>query len=181
MQRYLYLVITTATLSLFPPLSPLTAQPHCFMRGSNGQTIDLGSLCGNSVSPPTETNRKKVIQIPIKRRLNGIPTIDVTFNGDKTFEMLFDTGASMITITTEMADAIGVKPERSAYSQTAGGVVPVGLGMVETVSAQGLTLKNVPVSINPSHSLTLGLLGQTFFREYDLTIKEKVIELHPRP
>jgi aspartyl protease family protein len=179
MYRYLSLLLLATGFQLFSVVVPINAQSSCFMQGHNGQSIDLGELCGNT-SPSATQTRENVIQLPIKRRLNGIPTVDITFNDDKTFEMLFDTGASGITITTNMAEAIGIKPERSAYSQTAGGVVPVGLGKARTVSAGGLELKDIAVSINPSHSLNLGLLGQSFFGSYDVTIKEKVIELRLR-
>ncbi len=179
MYRYLPLLLLATGFHLSLSISPHSAQSSCFMQGHNGQSIDLGELCG-SRSPAATRTRGNIIQLPIKRRLNGIPTVDITFNGDKTFEMLFDTGASGITITTNMAEAIGIKPERSAYSQTAGGVVPVGLGSAKTVSAGGLELKDIPVSINPSHSINLGLLGQSFFAGYDVTIKEEVIELHLR-
>ncbi|MGK7931008.1 MAG: TIGR02281 family clan AA aspartic protease [Microcystaceae cyanobacterium] len=179
MDRYLSLLLLATGFNLSVVVFPLYAQSSCFIQGHNGQNIDLGELCGNT-SPSVTRTRGDVIQLPIKRHLNGIPTVDVIFNGDKTFEMLFDTGASGITITTSMAEAIGITSEKTAYSQTAGGVVPVGLGRARSVSAGGLVKKNLPVSINPSHSLNLGLLGQSFFGNYDVTIKEKVIELRLR-
>ncbi|MGK7946938.1 MAG: TIGR02281 family clan AA aspartic protease [Microcystaceae cyanobacterium] len=181
MYRHLSLLLLATSFQLSVVIYPLNAQSGCFMQGQNGQTIDLGGLCGNTTPSATPTrSRGNMIQLPIKRRVSGIPTVDITFNGNKTFEMLFDTGASGITITPSMAEAMNVKPERTSYAQTAGGVVPIALGRVQSVSAGGLVIKDIPVSINPSHSLDLGLLGQSFFGSYDVTIKEKVIELRRR-
>ncbi len=177
----LCILLSTTGLILFSPFFPLHAQSNCYMQGSNGQSIDLGGLCHGNSSPSTSaSSNKNVVQIPIKRRVSGIPTVDITFNGKQTFEMLFDTGASGIMITTDMAESIGVKTQKTAYSQTAGGVVPIGIGQVNSAASGKFVVRNLPVSINPSHPMSLGLLGQTFYQNYDVTIKEKVIELRPR-
>jgi aspartyl protease family protein len=43
-----------------------------------------------------------VLRIPIKRRAAKTPIIDVKFNGNQVFEMVFDTGASGILIKKSM-------------------------------------------------------------------------------
>lgn len=161
---------------------PTLAQSNCYIQHSNGQHIDLGALCGNAPNSPT-VSRSKVVIIPIKRRLSGIPSVDVTFStpkGKKTFEMLFDTGASGITVTGDMANAMGLVPEKSSYSSTAGGVVQIGLSRIASVEVGGLVAKNLPVAINPAMPLQLGLLGQDFYQNYDVTIKQDTIELRHR-
>ncbi|ACB51070.1 hypothetical protein cce_1720 [Crocosphaera subtropica ATCC 51142] len=159
---------------------PTQAQQSCFLQGANGQNIDLGHLCGggSNSSQPSASPKTGVFTVPIKRRDSGIPVVDVTFNGRHTFEMLFDTGASGITISTGMAEAMGIKAQAGAFSQTAGGVVPIGLSTVSSVKAGELTSSNLQVAINPS--LPIGLLGQTFYGHYDVVIKEDRIELRTR-
>ncbi|WP_107669873.1 TIGR02281 family clan AA aspartic protease [Cyanothece sp. BG0011] len=158
---------------------PTQAQQSCFLQGANGQNIDLGHLCGGGgSSKPSVSPQTGVFTVPIKRRHSGIPVVDVTFNGQHTFEMLFDTGASGITISTDMADAMGLKPQAGAFSQTAGGVVPIGLSTVSSVKAGELSSSNLQVAINPS--LPIGLLGQNFYGHYDVVIKETTIELRTR-
>ncbi len=155
------------------------AQQSCFLQGANGQNIDLGHLCGGSGSSrPSASPKAGVFTVPIKRRDSGIPVVDVTFNGRHTFEMLFDTGASGITISTDMADSMGLKAQGGAFSQTAGGVVPIGLSTVSSVKAGELTSSNLQVAINPT--LPIGLLGQTFYGHYDVVIKQDIIELRTR-
>lgn len=175
-------VLTTvivAGITFIPNLPQTQAQQSCFLEGSNGQNIDLGHLCGgDNPSPSTASPHQGVFMVPIKRRHSGIPVVDVTFNGQHTFEMLFDTGASGITISKEMAAKMGLKPDRGAYSQTAGGVVPIGIGTVASVKAGELVASNIDVAINPT--LPVGLLGQTFYGHYDVTIKQDTIELRAR-
>ncbi len=162
-------------------LVPTQAQQSCFLQGANGQNIDLGHLCGggsSNTSQPSASQKTGVFSLPIKRRDFGIPVVDVTFNGQHTFEMLFDTGASGITISTDMAEAMGLEAEGEAFSQTAGGVVPIGLSTVSSVKAGELSSSNLQVAINPS--LPIGLLGQTFYGHYDVVIKQDTIELRTR-
>ena len=48
------------------------------------------------------------------RRTNGVYEVDVTFNGKVTVPMVFDTGASLTTISSELAAQIGLKPSPSS-------------------------------------------------------------------
>lgn len=144
----------------------------CYVEDSNGNVIDLGHLCGIGNSKPS------VIQVPIKRRLSGIPVVEVQFNGNRTFEMLFDTGASGIAITPPMAQALNVASEGVVITSTAGGKVEVPRGRVNSVAVGGLEVTNPEVTIN--QYLDMGLLGQGFFGVYDVTIKENVIEFRHR-
>lgn len=163
-----------------PLPAKISAQSICFMQGANGQQIDLGSLCRHGSSPSQATSTAAgVFQVPIKRRVSGIPTVDVTFAGKQTFEMLFDTGASHITITPNMAEAIGVKKERAGLTDTAGGLVKTYSGRISSVQVGNLAVKNVEISVNPALGM-MGLLGQNFFHDHDITIKQKVIEFRPR-
>ena len=181
MKQFISSTIIVTGMVLGSSLLPTQAQQSCFLEGANGQHIDLGHLCGNgssNTSQPNASGKTGVFTVPIKRRDSGIPVVDVTFNGKHTFEMLFDTGASGITVSTDMAQAIGLKSEREAFSQTAGGVVAIGLTTVSSVKAGELTSSNLQVAINPS--LPIGLLGQTFYGHYDVMIKEDTIELRTR-
>jgi predicted aspartyl protease len=144
----------------------------CYLEDSNGNVIDLSHLCGSGSSTPS------VIQVPIKRRLSGIPVVDVQFNGNRRFEMLFDTGASGIAITPPMAQVLNVAPEGIVITSTAGGKVEVPRGRVNSVAVGGIEVTNPEVTIN--QYLDIGLLGQGFFGVYDVTIKENVIELRYR-
>ncbi len=178
--KILGVAVVTGSMTTLTPLSPaLQAQQTCFLQGANGQHVDLGYLCGDSKPSQPSAVPAGVFQVPIKRREAGIPVVEVTFNGKHTFEMMFDTGASGITITQKMAKTIGVKPERGGFSSTAGGTIPIEFGRVSTVKVGALVSKNLEVSINPALP-DIGLLGQSFYGHYDITIKQKAIELRAR-
>jgi aspartyl protease family protein len=161
----------------------------CFMLDSDGNSVDLGYLCQNSnsqkrraIAKPNRTQsiRKSGIHVvPIKGRRFGIPVIDVKFNDKYTFEMMLDTGASSVVITEKMAEILRVNhtetvlvstPSNNSFKMPAGYVYSVGVGE--------LTRKNTYVITSPT--MDMGLLGQSFFSQYDLTIKSNVVEFKER-
>jgi predicted aspartyl protease len=177
MQKALSPFILILGVNLIPFPAEAQEQPGCFMRGANGQPIDLGHLCRNNSSTSTVAT-SGIFQVPIKRREGGIPVIEVMFNGKQHFEMLLDTGATATVINPQMAQALAVKVEGTIPIGTAGGVVQAGVGRVVSAQAGGVTIKNLAVVI--SSSLPMGLLGQNFFGNHDVTIKANVIEFRIR-
>lgn len=155
----------------------------CFMRTTSGKIVNLTtSVCRlypEEAIAPTGGNKADVYTIPIKRREANIPVIDVTFNGKQTFEMLLDTGASGTVITPEIAEALQIKTTGTTKADTPSQQdVEFALGTIKSIQAGGLIAQDVDVAIAPA--LDIGLLGQDFFSGYDITIKEKVIELKIR-
>jgi len=171
---------------------PVQAQSgnSCYMLDDNSKAIDLGYLCqkSNSASysrPTINTPREnRVIKkpgvyiIPIKYRSFGVPVVDVKFNQKYTFEMLLDTGASGIAITQKMAQKLRVNYTGSQRVSTASNIIVVPTGHVYSVEVGGLTKKSAMVSTLPSSDI--GLLGQSFFGNYDITIESDVVELRKR-
>ncbi|ABG51533.1 conserved hypothetical protein [Trichodesmium erythraeum IMS101] len=160
--------------------------PGCFMVDELGNKKDLTtSVCGLlqeelpgevSTSSPTAG----IYQIPIKGRQGGTLLIDVTFNGNQTYPMVLDTGASDTIITQEMAKTLKVIPyTQETYSIADGSSVEMGVGLVRSISAGGLTFNEFNVSIAPPNK-KIGLLGQSFFGNYDMTIKADIVELRRR-
>ena len=167
------------------------ADSSCFMLDANGNSIDLGHLCQNSSSTRnshstiqntperTQSINNGVHIIPIKYRRSGIPVIDVKFNDRYTFEMMLDTGASGVVITQAMAKKLRVHhtetvlvstPSSNSFKMPAGYVHSLGVGK--------LTQENTYVIT--SLTMDMGLLGQSFFSRYDLTIKRDVVEFRER-
>ena len=166
----------------------------CFMLDANGNQMNLGYLCQNSApkqnrlgdrvdyyptSPEPSDREKGVYTVPIKSRRAGIPVIDVNFNDRYVFEMMLDTGASEIVITQQMAKKLRVHhhknvlvstPSNSRVTMSSGYVYSVGVGEL---------YKNNPLVIT-APSMDMGLLGQSFFSGYDMTIKSDVIEFRER-
>jgi len=167
----------------------------CFMITSQGRRINLDSLCGSSdrtenrstpVGSQSSSNasRAKIdingtIKIPIKRRLKNIPIVDVTFNGDRVYEMMFDTGASHTLITAEMARSLNATPYNSAeFSIADGSTVKFPVGEVKSIEISSLKIQVMPVAIAVKSDI--GLLGNDFFGQFDIKIGRSEIELSPR-
>jgi aspartyl protease family protein len=165
------------TLGLIVVTIPSVAKANdpglCFMVTSSGKKINLGQLC--QVTQPNET----VLRIPIKRRQAKTPIIDVNFNGNQFFEMVFDTGASGILITQEMAKALKIKSAGTIKVSIAdGSIIELQTGTIPSVGVGSLVVNNPKVAVAPKAQI--GLLGQAFFENYDIKILDKYIEFHQR-
>ncbi len=166
--------------------SPSNSQ-ECYGRiyGSDGRPIDIGSLCGGGQNSGNfyQNNPDRssgVFRARIIRRLSGVPVVAVKFNGQQSYPMLLDTGASYTVITPQMARALGVKEQGSIPVSTASeSVVHFGTGYVGSVEVGGFMSRNLYVAI-ASDQLAIGLLGQNFFGNYDVTIRKDYVEFHPR-
>lgn len=163
----------------------------CFMINSRGQRINLSNLCGGGDSKtnqplPLTPNPSNVtaepngiIKIRIKRFTNKIPTIDVVFNGNRTYEMIFDTGASHTLITKDMAQALNVVVYNYAdFNIADGSNVRFGVGEVKSIELGSFKMQIVPVVI--AEKSNIGLLGNDFFGRFDIKIGKSEIELIPR-
>ena len=154
--------------------------PECLVEAPRGVgNVDLNRLCRIEPPPKNSSITQGSFLIPIKRRVGGIPIVEVVFNGVHRYEMLFDTGASSVVLTDNMAQVMGVKREHSVAANTAGGPAKAYLGQVKSAQAGNLKLNNLVVGISPQLAGGLGLLGQNFFRGYDVIIRKNQIELHP--
>lgn len=135
-----------------------------------------GSNPAPAARPPAN---QKVFQARIKRRAGGTPVIDVLFNGNRTFEMIVDTGASGTLITQRMASALGVRPVRTIKAGIAdGSIVEFPIGRVQSIGVGGAQVRNVEVAI--ARQMEIGLLGHDFFGNYDVKIKRDVVEFYTR-
>jgi len=156
------------------PINQVNAQDSdCFMINSKGRRIDLTGLCNGSGS------QNETVRIPIKRRMRGIPIVEVTFNGNRIYEMMLDTGASRTLITAEMAQTLNVVPDSSEEFDIAdGSKVSFPIGKVKSISLGSLKVQMMPVPI--ATKANMGLLGHDFFGNLDIKIGQNMIELSPR-
>jgi predicted aspartyl protease len=166
-------VIPTVMVLVFPHRTIADDPGGCFMVTSSGKTVSLGSLCGITALD------NGVFRIPIKRRFGKTPVIEVMFNGNKTFEMILDTGASGTVITQNMASDLKLKATGTMQAQIAdGSQVQFLTGQVKSIAVGGAIVNNVEVAIAPKAGI--GLLGHDFFDSYDVRILQKVVEFHRR-
>lgn len=174
----------------------------CFMVDAAGKTISLGALCGYSAPEPKASRVEPsanggnageggelvnpaagsatgVVQVPIVRRSGRTPVIAVTFNGQGTYEMILDTGASGTLITARMAEELGVEPNGIVEAEIADGSrVEFLTAEVQSIAVSDARVDNVNVAI--AMDTDIGLLGHDFFGDFDISIRESVVEFSRR-
>ncbi|MEM8830887.1 MAG: retropepsin-like aspartic protease [Cyanobacteria bacterium P01_G01_bin.19] len=200
MKKLVQLLFLAAVFNVIAIAVEAQESSTCFMLDAEGNSINLGSLCQGSQSsgssyypsptptypqqnynyqpPQTYSTERGVYVIPIKSRVSGVPVIDVTFNDKHTFEMLLDTGASGIYITQHMASKLNINYTRTELISTASDRISVPSGLVYSVGVGEIIQKNTRVSTLPT--MDMGLLGQSFFGNFDMTIKSDTIEFRER-
>lgn len=146
------------------------------------QTGYRGSARPSSL-PPSQSAVLPTGQVPIKRRQNGIAIIDVNFNGRTSFEMMVDSGASMTIITRPMAKALGITPDqvvdRLTFA-TANGYTKMPIVYVKSIEIGGLQRSQLRVGVG-GPDMKLGLLGQDFLKQYDVSLmRDRIVFRQPQ-
>ncbi len=121
---------------------------------------------------------KRRVRVPIVRRLHGTPVVQVTFNGNQTYEMILDTGASRTLVTRQMANNLEIAiTDRMIAATASAAKVVFDIGQVRTMTVGSVTLNDAQVSIGDA--VGIGLLGNDFLAGYDVIIRsgEGVVEL----
>lgn len=132
-----------------------------------------------STPPPSpnacsDTN-PEFFSVPIKDHQGRIPVVEVNFNDVQKFEMLFDTGASSTLITGGMATRLKLVPSGAGQAEIAdGSVVVVPIAKVKSMEIDGHIMRDLPVAV--SSAMKIGLLGQDFYKGYEVKITDTAIE-----
>lgn len=140
-------------------------------RGSTPSVSQRKGTCLVDTSP-------KSFGVPIIGRKNNIPIVEVAFNDQYKFPMMFDTGASGTLITRSMAMKMRLMPAGFTQGKIAdGSVATFAIAFVKSQRIGGRIKRYMEVAVAPPR-LEMGLLGQDFFEGYNYTIRENVIEFH---
>ena len=159
------------------PRSTWAADDACYMVTSSGKRVSLGKLCQGA--SPSRTQPRTFFEARIKRQQGGTPVIDVVFNGNRTYEMLVDTGATKTLITRTMAQSLNIPVIGAGrFTMADGRMIVMPVGRLNSLSVDGAVIRNVDVAIAGDYAE--GLLGSDFLGNYDIKIKRNVIEFYPR-
>ncbi|WP_028741162.1 TIGR02281 family clan AA aspartic protease [Rhizobium leguminosarum] len=126
-----------------------------------GNRLLAGLVPGRAVVVMTSEGGQEII---LHKLLNGHFQADVAVNG-QTVEMLVDTGASMVALSREDAERIGIDLSRLTYSMTImtangrGRAAPVTL---DQVAIGPIIRNNVAASVSEHGRLDQSLLGMSF-------------------
>ncbi len=105
------------------------------------------------------------------RRQGGVYEVDVTFNGKTTVPLIFDTGASLTTISADLAARIGLTPQPSDQEielhVADGSVVKAHMTTIPSMRVGKFTINNVACAVMPATKVDAPLLlGQSFHRHF---------------
>ncbi|WP_076349946.1 retropepsin-like aspartic protease family protein [Paludisphaera borealis] len=106
------------------------------------------------------------------RREGGVFVVDAMLNGKLAVPMIYDTGASEVVISSELADELGMKPKDTdpvvKHRIADGSVVEARKMTLPSVRVGKVTVKNVVCSVMPGNKADLApLLGQAFLSRVD--------------
>lgn len=131
------------------------------------------------VAPVARLRGGRPIEVPFERQGNAM-LVYARINDSVTAPFIVDTGASDVVLPGHVARAAGilVTPEtpRQSY-QTANGMIESPIVTLESVQVGGARVENLRGSL--SESMSVGLLGGTFFNNFTMQIDpaEGVISL----
>jgi aspartyl protease family protein len=98
---------------------------------------------------------------------NGHYRADVEVFGRR-IKMLVDTGATIVALTNEDADALGVRPMPSDFTLslgTANGAVQAAAIRLAEVRIGAITAQDVPAVVMPQGAMRESLLGMSFLKK----------------
>jgi clan AA aspartic protease (TIGR02281 family) len=112
--------------------------------------------------------------------------VDVLINGSRA-RMIIDTGASLVSLTPEMAARARITPDTSDLVEVkvVGGLLKHATGYAQTLQVAEATAANVPVLIAIGSKDAFGkevdgLLGMSFLSRYTVALSPGLLELKPR-
>jgi len=117
---------------------------------------------GQSERAPANAERVLTVHADYRGHYLVHPAID-----NYRVKMLIDTGASLIALTDADARALGVRPDRAAYTVglgTANGVVRGARTMLREVRLGDISVRDVEAIVLPAGALSISLLGTSFLR-----------------
>jgi aspartyl protease family protein len=126
-----------------------------------GNRLLAGLIPGRAFVVTTSEGGQEVI---LHKLLNGHFQADVMINGQD-IPMLIDTGASMIALTPEDAERVGLMPENLTYSlsvMTANGRARAASAELGSVAIGPIIRHDVPTMVAEKGKLDQSLLGMSF-------------------
>lgn len=127
------------------------------------QRLQLGVSVTSSYKAPQKE------EVRLSRSDNGHYLAKIKVNGHW-IESLVDTGATTISINSNMAKRMGLNyaSGRRARSSTAAGIVNVFVLSGNVVQLGGITRYNVPVTVHEGDFPSIALLGMSFLNQVSM-------------
>ncbi len=165
----------TQDLSRVPPAERAAAE-----RSARKETRSADAALAHVARPP-RARLGRAVEIPFERQGNAM-LVYVRINDAVTAPFLVDTGASDVVVPGHVARAAGIRVTRDTPRQsyqTANGMIEAPIVTLDSVQLGGARVENLRGSL--SDSMSIGLLGGTFFNNFTIHIDPatNVITLKP--
>ncbi len=141
-------------------------------RLSLGMGMDTGGIAAREQGGSVEIVMNGSGQFITSGQING-----------RVMEMLVDTGANTVSMTTEDARQLGIDylmDGRPSVSATAGGLVRTWVVTLKSVQVGPITVRNVPASIREAPRMSPVLLGMTFLSQVNLQHEQNRLKITAR-
>jgi clan AA aspartic protease (TIGR02281 family) len=129
---------------------------------------------GGEVEPVAVVEQSKSFSMPIVKKLNNIPVVEVFINGQKV-QMLFDTGASKTLITKGTATRLQLTSQGQTKAMTASGDAKFDTVKLDSVEFGQGKVTDLVVAVG-NNEQNYGLLGHDVYKGYEITLAEETIE-----
>jgi clan AA aspartic protease (TIGR02281 family) len=150
----------SATFKSQSPTSQSPASPSL-----DGMTTDNGEV-------------SRSFSIPIVQKIQGVPMVEVTINGERT-RMLLDTGASRTLITKGFRQRLALQATGSTSAKTANGSANFDTVTVNSLQVGKIEISNLSVAVG-NDDMNYGLLGHDVYQGYDITLREDSVVFEKR-
>lgn len=107
------------------------------------------------------------VEVRLTRNRMGHYVASGRINGRRV-ELLLDTGATNVALGRSLADELGLKRGAPDYTRTANGTVETYRTILGSVQLGGITMHDVPASIDPGMSGDDVLLGMSFLEHLEI-------------
>ena len=127
-------------------------------RGNNG----LASIAQTETEKPAHAGFGGEVRLKADPR--GHFVLDASING-RPLTLMADTGATLVVLTYEDAERVGLSPHSLVFSglaQTANGVSRMAPVTLDRVRVEDITVRDVPAAVAEKGALATNLLGMSF-------------------
>lgn len=137
--------------------------------------LGLLTLYFYSSAKPTVTASGDLL---LKADASGHYRLEGAINGQPV-QLLLDTGATLVTIPSQVAEHLGLIPTGHSRVKTAAGEIQVQTSRIESLAMGPLTLYDLTVFINPATDGEEILVGMNALGRLELRQKERQLLLRP--
>lgn len=124
-------------------------------------------------------DRSRSFTIPIIKKLDGVPIIEVTINGQERFQMMLDTGASKTLLTKGAKQKLALQAIGSTAASTANGKANFETVALDSIQFGAGVTSNLSVAV-ANDNMSYGLLGHDVYQGYDITLREDTVLFEKR-